>query len=119
MQEAEGVEVLDFAARAEGLAGFAYRDVGVAAEGAFLHVAVADADPAHEAVQRTGVVHGLSGRAHVGLGNDFEQRRSGTVEVDAGAAVEVFVQRFAGVFFQVGARQLHDLGGGSVTLTEL
>ena len=51
LHEAERVEVLDLAARAElVVAGLAHRDVGVAAERALLHVAVADADPAHQRV---------------------------------------------------------------------
>jgi hypothetical protein len=52
LHEAEGVEVLDLAPRAQRRARAAHRDVGVAAERALLHVAVADADPAHQAVQR-------------------------------------------------------------------
>jgi hypothetical protein len=59
LEEAEGVQVLDLAAGAEGLARTAHRDIGVAAEGAFLHVAVANADPAHQRVQRAGVGDGL------------------------------------------------------------
>jgi hypothetical protein len=88
----------------------AHRDVGVAAEGAFLHVAVADADPRHQGVQGLGVGHGLGGGAHVRLGDDLQQRRAGAVEVDAGHAVEVFVQRLAGVLFQVGAGDADGLG---------
>jgi hypothetical protein len=57
-------------------------------------------------VQGLGVGHGLGGRAHVGLGDDLEQRRAGAVEVDAGHAVEVFVQALAGVFLQVGAGEV-------------
>ena len=88
------------------LAERAHRDVGVAAERAFLHVAVADADPAHQRVQRLGVGDGFGRRAHVGLGDDLQQRRAGAVEVDARLAVKIFVQRFAGVLLQVRARQL-------------
>src|SRR5690606_41018316 len=44
LHELEAVQVLDLAPRAQRRAGFAHRDVGVAAEAAFLHVAVADAD---------------------------------------------------------------------------
>jgi hypothetical protein len=51
----------------------AHRDVGVAAERAFLHVAVADADPAHQRVQGLGIGDGFGGRAHVGLGDDLQQ----------------------------------------------
>ena len=86
-----------------------HRDVGVAAEAAFLHVAVADADPAHQRVQRLRVGDRLVGAAHVGLGDDLEQRRAGAVEVDAGHAVEVLVQRLAGVLLEVRAREPHDL----------
>jgi hypothetical protein len=105
LHEAEGVEVLDLAPRAQRLAGAAHRDVGIAAEAAFLHVAVADADPLHQRVQGAGVGHGFGAGAHVGFGDDFQQRRAGAVEVDAGAAVEVLVQRLAGILFEVGAGQ--------------
>jgi hypothetical protein len=42
-----------------GGAGLAHRHVGVAAEAAFLHVAVADADPGHDLVQLLGIGHGF------------------------------------------------------------
>jgi hypothetical protein len=50
LQKLETVEVLDLAAGAEFLLanGFAHRDVGVNAEAAFLHIAVADAEPRHQ-----------------------------------------------------------------------
>ena len=109
-EEAEGVEVLDLAARAE-LVGTHRPDrhVGVAAEGAFLHVAVADADPLDERVECLRVGHGFRGGPHVGLGDDLQQRRPGAVEVDAAHAVEVLVERLAGVLLEVRAGQLDDL----------
>ena len=60
-------------------------------------------------MQLFGVSHGLDAGAHVGLGDDFQQRRAGAVQVDAGLANEVFVQRLAGVFFQMRAHQAHGL----------
>jgi hypothetical protein len=107
LQEAEAVEVLDLAPRAEGLPGAADADVGVAAEAPLLHVAVADAEPDDQRVQRARVLHRLDARAHVGLGDDLQQRRAGAVEVDPGHAVEVLVQALAGVLLEVRARQPH------------
>ena len=43
-------------------------------------------------------------RAHVGLGDDLQQRRAGAIQVDARLALEVLVQRFARVLFEVRAR---------------
>ena len=107
LHEAEGVQVLDFTPGAELLlSNRTDRNVGVAAERSFLHVSIADADPAHQRVQRLGVGDGFGRRAHVGFRDDFEQRRSGTVEIDPRLALEVLVQRLAGVFFQVGTRQI-------------
>jgi hypothetical protein len=87
----------------------AHRDVGITAEGALLHVAVADADPAHQRVQGPGIGDRFGGRAHVGLGDDLQQGRSGTVEVDSRAALEMlpqaFMQRLAGILLEVGAGQ--------------
>jgi hypothetical protein len=54
-------------------------------------------------VQGLGVGHGFPARTHVRLGDDLQQGRAGAVQVDAGHAVEVFVQALAGVLFQVGA----------------
>jgi len=92
LHELEAVQVLDFAARAQRLAGLAHRHVGIAAEPAFLHVAVANANPGHDLVQFLGVGHGLGAGAHVGLGHDFQQRCASAVQVNAGLADEVFVQ---------------------------
>ena len=49
---------------------------------------------------------GLGGRAQVGLGDDFGERRAAAVVVDVAAAVgirETLVQIFGGVFFEVQA----------------
>ena len=107
LHEAEAVQVLDLAAGAERLARAAHRHVRVAAEAAFLHVAVADADPADERVQRLRVGDRLVRAAQVRLGHDLEQRRAGAVEVDAGHAVEVLVQALARVLLEVRAREVH------------
>ena len=72
----------------------------------------------HQRMQRLGVGHGLVGGAHVGLGDDFQQRRAGAVEVDAGLAVEILVQRLAGILLEVGAGQVHGLFADVVTLTD-
>ena len=108
--EAERVQVLDLAARAEFLlADGAHGHVDVAAERTFLHVAVADAQPHHEAVQRFRVGDGFRGAADFRLGDDLQQRRAGAVQVDAAHAVVVLVQRLAGVFLEVGAGQVDGL----------
>ena len=109
LQEAEGIQVLDFATRAERISRSTHRDVGIAAERSFLHVAVADIDPAHQAMQGLGVGNGFLGRTHVRFGNDFQQRRSGTIEVDAAHAVKILVQGFSGIFFKVRAGEAHGL----------
>ncbi len=107
LHEAEGIEVLDFAPCAEFLLpDRAHRHVGVTAERAFLHVAVANADPLHQCVQGLGIGNRFGGGAHVGFGNDFQERCAGAVQVDAGLALEIFMQGFAGVFFQMRAREL-------------
>ena len=104
-QEAERIEVLDLAPGAEFLLpDRSHRDVGIDPEAAFLHVPVTGADPGHQRMQRLGISHRFPGRTHVRLGHDFQQGRAGAVEVDAGHAVEVFMQRLAGIFFQVGTR---------------
>jgi hypothetical protein len=110
LHEAERVQVLDLAARAElRLARPPHRHVGIAAEGPFLHVAVADADPAHQGVQGARVGHSFLRAAQLRLGHDLEERRAGAVEVDPCHALEVFVQRLPRVLFQVRPRQADGL----------
>ena len=54
--------------------------------------------------------HGLFRAAHIRLGDDFQQRRTGAVEINAGHAGVVFMQRLAGVFFKMGAGHADALG---------
>ena len=86
------------------VAGAAKRHVRVAAQRAFLHVAVANSEVAHERVDLAHVGRGLGGRAHVRLGHDLQQRRAGAVEIDPGQLAEALVHRLAGVLLEVGAR---------------
>jgi hypothetical protein len=83
----------------------AHRDVGVAAKRSFLHVAVADLDPAHQRMQRLRVRHRFGGAAQIGLGDDLEQRVPARLRIDPAHAVEILVQRFSGVLFEMRPRQ--------------
>ena len=105
LHELEAIEVLNLAACAKFCTGFAHGHIGIAAKTAFLHVAVANTNPGDDFVQLFGVSHSLGARAHVGFRDNFKQRRAGPVQVDAAHANEVFVQRFAGIFFKVGTHQ--------------
>ena len=60
LHELETVQVFDLAPRAKLVAGLAHGHVGVAAEAAFLHVAVANTDPGDDFVQLFGVGHRLA-----------------------------------------------------------
>jgi hypothetical protein len=93
LHEAEGVQVLDLAARAElSLPGLPDRDIGVAAKRSLLHVAVADADPDDQGVQRARVGDRFLCTSQVGLGDNLQKRRAGAIEVDAGHAMQVFME---------------------------
>ena len=73
LQKTKAVQVLDLAARAKhGRASRPHGNVGVTAEAAFLQVAVADADPADERVQRFRVSDRLRSAPEIGLGHDLE-----------------------------------------------
>ena len=73
LQKTKAVQVLDLAARAEhGRASRPHGNVGVTAEAAFLQVAVADADPADERVQRFRVSDRVRSASEIGLGHDLE-----------------------------------------------
>ena len=76
LDEADRVHVLDLAARAQLAARLAHRDVDVAAHGAFVHVAVAGAEIAHDRAQLGEIGRRLVGRAHVGLAHDLHQRHA-------------------------------------------
>jgi hypothetical protein len=68
------------------------------------------ADPAHKRMQGFCIRHGFLRAAHVGLGDDLEQRCAGAIQVDAGEPLEIFVQRLAGILFQVGTQDANGFG---------
>ena len=80
-------------------------DVGIDAQAPFLHVAVGYAEIRQQQLQLVEIGLGLGRRTHVGLADDFQQRRAGAVQIDAavGLAGRFVVHALAGVFFQVGA----------------
>ena len=87
-------------------------DVGIDPQAAFLHVAVGDAEVVQQQFQLGEIGLGLGRRAHVGLADDFQERRAGAVQVDAavGLAGHFVVHALAGVFFEVGADDADPLG---------
>ena len=88
LQKAERIEVFNLAAGAEfGLPFGAHRHIGIHAERALGHIAVANIQPRDQAVQRFGISHRLGRRAHFRLGNHFQQRRAGAVQINARRAV--------------------------------
>ena len=103
LHEADRVDVLDLAARAQLAARLAHRDVDVAAHRAFVHVAVAGAEIAHDRAQLGEVGRRLVGRAHVGLADDLHQRHAGAVEIDIGLAGMLVVQALACVLLEMEA----------------
>ena len=118
---AEAVDVLDFGLRSVLRCSLEHdADVGVAAQAAFFHVAVADAGVEQDFLEPREVVEDLVGRAQVGLRDDFNQRRAAAVEVDVGARGGVgkaVVEALAGVFFHVQTRDADGLGGRSASST--
>ncbi len=103
--EAERVYVLDLSLGAELLlAARTQADVGIAAQAAFFHVAVGDRGVEKYFLEQGEVLVGLVRRAHVGFGDDFDERRATAIEVDAGPRGRVgepVVDALAGVFFHV------------------
>ncbi len=87
-------------------------DVGIHPQAPFLHVAVGDAQVVQQEFQLREIGLGLGRRAHVGLADDFQERRAGPVQVDAavGLARRLVVHALAGVFFEVGADDANPLG---------
>ena len=88
------------------LAARTHADVGIAAEGAFFPVAVANAGVEDDLLQASQIFVGLVGRREVGLTDDFDQGHAGAVEIDGRflfGVGEAFVQALTGVFFEVDA----------------
>ncbi len=103
----EAVQVLDLDdRRGDGLAVFfdVEVDVGIAAERAFLHLAVGDAEVAEGEAQFFETSLGVLGGANVGLGDDLQEGDTRAVQVDLGEAAGA-VGELAGVFFEVDAGQ--------------
>jgi hypothetical protein len=115
LKKAERVEILDFDFGAEFAgAARANADVGVTTERAFLHVDVADARVKHDLAKRGEIGVGLFGRANVGLGDDFDERRAAAVVINVslgGGLREAFVKIFRGVFFEVKTGDADALAG--------
>ena len=105
LQVAEGVQILDFGLGAELLgAAPAHADVGIAAQRAFFHVAVAHFGVLEHLLERVQIGVGLGGRAQIGFGDDFGEGRAAAVVVDVAAAVgirETLVQVLRGVLFEM------------------
>ena len=103
--EAEGVDVLDLGLGAElFLPARAHADIAIAAQRAFLHVAVADPGVEDDLLQAREIFVGLVGRSDVGLADDFDQRhplRFRSMAVVSEEFGKAFVQALARVFFQV------------------
>ncbi len=80
LDEAERVHVFDFGLGAKfGLALGANAHVGVAAQRAFFHVAVADAGVEDDLFQVGEVFVGFVGRGDIGLADDFDERHAAAV----------------------------------------
>ena len=98
LDETERVEVLDLRARSQfARAGLAHRHIGVAPQGAFLHVAVADAEVTDQTMDGFHAGRGLGGGAQDRLRDDLQQGNTGAIQIDAGVVAEVLMLGFAGV----------------------
>ena len=104
-QIAEGVQILHFGLGAELFrAAAAHADVGVAAQRALLHIAVADLGIQQHLLQCGEISVRLGRSAHVGFGNDFGERRAAAVVVHvarAGGIGKALVQIFGGIVFKM------------------
>ena len=101
-QEAERVEVFDFTACTElSLTFWTYRNVGIDAERAFRHIAVANIQPSYQTMQCFSVCYGFGCGTHFRLGDNFQQRRTGTVQVNTSSTVQTFMYGFTRIFFHV------------------
>jgi hypothetical protein len=99
--EANGIDVLDFAASAERFAWPADRDVNVGTQAALLHVAVAGAEIAQNAAQLGHERLRLFRRTEIRLRHDLHQSNTGSVEIDQRHGRMLIVNGFAGILLQM------------------
>src|SRR6185369_861913 len=103
--ETERVDVLGLGPGAELVRADRHdRNVRIAAEAPFLHVAVADAEIDDDLVQLLQVGDRFVGGPDVRFGDDLQKRSAGPVQVDAGAAPQprhIAVHQLAGILFHV------------------
>src|SRR5271170_7294934 len=99
--EADGIDVLDLATRAERFSRAAYQDINVGAQIALLHVAVARADVAQDSAQLADISLRLLSRAHVRLGDNLHQANPRAVEVDEAHRRRLVVQGLASVLLEM------------------
>ena len=99
----EGVDILHLDTGAEGLTRFVDRNVDVAADGAFLHLAVGDAEVDDRLPDGVEVSFGFGRASEVGFRNDLNQRDAAAVEVDQRPGKALVVDQLASVFLNVDA----------------
>ena len=99
--EADRVDVLDLAARAERFARAAHRHVHVGAERALLHIAVAGAEITEDRPELGDIGARLLGGAQVRLRHDLHQSDARAVQIDIGILRVLVVQTLAGVLLEM------------------
>ena len=107
----ERIEVFDLGPGAEGRRFYRHdRYVGVAAEAALFHVAVADLQVAQDRPQLAQVLAGGFRAADVRLADDFHQGNPGAIQVDPADGPVRVVNELAGIFFHVNTGDANALG---------
>ena len=99
--EADRVDVLDLAARAQVRADLAHRHIHVGAQVALFHVAVAGFQVPQDGAQLGDIGLRLLGRAHVRLGDDLHQCDTRAVQIHIAIIWVLVVDRLAGVLLQM------------------
>ena len=107
--KADGIHILHFAARAKTLSGLADGDIHIGPHGAFIHIAIASAQIAHDLAQLGEVSAGFLGAPHIGFRDNFHQRHTGTVQVNEGFCRVLVMLGFTGILFQMQPRDADGL----------
>ncbi|OPZ80038.1 MAG: hypothetical protein BWY79_00031 [Actinobacteria bacterium ADurb.Bin444] len=103
LQKAERVHVLELSTCAERRAGTVHRDVGVAAQRAFLHIHIGYVELLQQVAQLGEVGPRLFGSEYIGLAHDLHQRRAAAIEIHHGVIGPGNAP--------VGAARVHQFGG--------
>ena len=98
----KGIQVFYLAAGTKGLGTFGSdRYIGIAPEAAFFHISVADIQVSEDGTEMAKIRPGLFRGADIRFAHDFDERNSGSVEIDPTVWSIRIMDQLSGIFFHM------------------